>query len=158
MPRPPDSRADIVAEAVALARDVAPDLASVLLTLYPDRDTLDTFRPGETDPETALAVARGVAGEMSRAGVQVFVQRADKAAFRRWMQGRADTPEIRRGWIDRARLLRGAEAFAALGLKPPPAEAPRPRLGSAPGPVADALLAAFEGDDGDFDEMAQQLL
>jgi hypothetical protein len=162
VPRPPDRRTETVAEAIAqaeaLARDVAPDLATILLTHHPDADTLDTLRPGETDLETAQAVARAVAAEMVRAGVRVLVQRADKAAFRRWMQGRDDTPEIRRAWVDRGRLLCGAAAFEALGLSPAPSP-PRRKLGAAPGPIADALLAAFDDpEDEGFDDLAQQLL
>jgi hypothetical protein len=158
LPQPTDRRGEIVEQAIQLARDVAPELASILLTHYPDADTLDTLRPGETDTETAAAVNRAVAKEMAAHGVEVIVQRADRAAFRRWMQGRADTPETRRGWIDRERLLRGADAFKALDLAAPPAS-PRPSFGTAPGPIADRLLDSFADDeDSAFTELAQDLL
>ncbi|WP_372622257.1 hypothetical protein [Falsiroseomonas sp.] len=158
MPQSTDRRDEIVEEATQLARDVAPELASILLTHYPDADTLDTLRPGETDIETATAVNRAVATEMAAQGVDVFVQRADRSAFRRWLQGREDTPENRLGWIDRDRLLRGADAFKALGLAPP-ARPPRPSFGTAPGPIADRLLDAFaDEEESAFTELAQHLL
>ncbi len=91
MPQPTDQD-DPITQATYLARDIAPDLDVVLITHYPDVDTLDTLRPGETDLRTTLAVNRAVASEMLDAGVEVLVQRADRAAFRRWMSGRDDTP------------------------------------------------------------------
>jgi hypothetical protein len=131
----------------------------VLLTHHPDADTLDTLRPGETDLATVQATTRAVAKELAAQGVEIFVQLADRAAFRRWMQDRQDMPEVRRRWIDRGRLLRGAAAFRALGLAVPPAPPPPPKLGSAPGPIADRLVAAFDGEDEDaFDTLAQVLL
>ncbi len=149
---------DSVGQAAALAREVAPDIDSILLTHYPDRDTLDTFRPGETDLATVVAVARAVATELAALGVEVLVQRADRAAFRRWLQARADTPENRRGWIDRANLLRGAAALRLLGVDAA-VTPPRPKYGHAPGPTADRLLMAFdEEDDPGFDQLAQGLL
>ena len=53
--------ADDPAEAAAeLAREVAPDLDGILVTIYPDADTLDTIRPGDADVEAAVeGVARG---------------------------------------------------------------------------------------------------
>lgn len=158
MPRAPDRHAAIVAEAVDLARDVAPDLVAVLLTHFADSDTLDTLRPGQADLATTQAVNRAVAAEMAQAGVEVFVQRADKAAFRRWMQGRADTAEIRRAWTDRGRLLRGGDALRALGVDAAPA-ASRATFAAAPGPIADRLLDAFDDEEGDaFDDLARALL
>jgi hypothetical protein len=147
-----------VSQATALARDVAPDIASILLTHYTDRDTLDTLRPNETDLATVVAVNRAVATELAALGVEIVVQKADRAAFRRWMHERDDTPENRRGWIDRGKLLRGAEALRVLGLDA--TGAPRsPKFGTAPGPIADRLLAAFNDEDSsDFDELAQGLL
>ena len=88
MPQPTDQD-DPITQAAYLARHVAPDLDVVLITHYPDLETLDTLRPGDTDLQTALAVNRAVAREMLDAGVKVLVQRADRAAFRRWMSGRA---------------------------------------------------------------------
>ena len=126
-----DGAGDPVEAAAELAREVAPDLDGVLVTVYPDSDTLDTIRPGDTDVETANAVARAVGGTMSEEGVEVFVQRADRGAFRRWLAGRQDRPEVRRAWVDRGRLLRGAEALRALGLAAPPPEPP-PRFPPAP--------------------------
>ena len=135
-----------------------PSCNSILLTHYPDADTLDTLRPGETDLATTIAVNRAVATEMAAAGVEIFVQIADRAAFRRWMQGRENTPEIRRGWVDRARLLRGAAAHKLLGIAPPVAP-PRPTYGKPPGPIADRLLALLEADDGEaIDALTQGLL
>src|SRR4051812_21512951 len=44
-----DDGADPVEAAADLAREVAPDLDGVLVTIYPDADTLDTIRPGDID-------------------------------------------------------------------------------------------------------------
>jgi hypothetical protein len=98
-----DSAGDPVEAAAELAREVAPDLDGVLVTIYPDADTLDTIRPGDADLETANAVARAVGMTMAEEGVEVFVQRADRGAFRRWLAGRQDNPEARRTWVDRGR-------------------------------------------------------
>lgn len=149
-----------VAAAEDLAREVAPAIDGILVTVYPDADTLDTIHPGEADVATANALARAVAEAMSEQGVEVFVQRADRGAFRRWLAGREDTPEVRRGWIDRGRLLRGRDAFRALGLPAsPPAPVPPPRFPSAPGPTADRLLAAYrDGEDGEFDASLGELI
>jgi hypothetical protein len=157
VPQPTDQD-DPINHAADLARDIAPDIDVVLITHYPDAETLDTFRPGDTDLQTALAVNRAVAREMLDAGVEVLVQRADRAAFRRWMSERDDTPENRRAWIDRSRLLRGSAALDLLGLKG--ASAPRPEtFGKAPGPLADRLLDAFgEEDSEDFDGLVQDLM
>ncbi|MCB4823372.1 hypothetical protein [Roseicella aerolata] len=153
-----DDEDDRIGAAEELAREVAPDLDSILVTIYPDADTLDTIRPGEADVATANAVARTVAEAMSEEGVEVFVQRADRGAFRRWLAGREDRPEIRRGWVDRGRLLRGGDAFRALGLKAPPPEPP-PRFPPAPGPVADELLAAYgDGESSAFEALLGELI
>jgi hypothetical protein len=153
-----DDADDPVEAAAELAREVAPDLDAVLVTIYPDADTLDTLRPGAADVETANAVARAVGRAMSEEGVAVFVQRADRGAFRRWLAGREDRPEARRTWVDRGRLLRGAAALRALGLAAPPPEPP-PRFPPAPGPTADRLLAAYEdGESGGFDALAGALI
>ena len=147
-----------VAQAEALAQEVGADIASVLITHFADAETLDTLRPGGPDLATVTAVNRAVATELAAQGVEVFVQLADRAAFRRWMQERDDTPQARRGWIDRARLLRGPEAFRLLGAAPPKPPAP-PRFAAAPGPIADRLLAAFLRDDGEtFADTAEALL
>jgi hypothetical protein len=149
-----DDGEDPIEAAAELARDIAPDLDGILVTLYPDAETLDTFHPGDADLETANAIARAVGKVMAEEGVEVFVQRADRGAFRRWLAEREDTPEIRRGWIDRGRLLRGADALRALGLKaPPPPRAPR--FPPAPGPIADSLLDAHDDQDsGEFEALA----
>jgi hypothetical protein len=158
MQRMDDDADDPVEAAAAFAREVAPDLDAILVTIYPDADTLDTIRPGGADVETANAVARAVAGAMSGEGVEVFVQRADRGAFRRWLAGRGDGPEVRRTWVDRGRLLRGAEAFRALGLRAPRPEPP-PRFPPAPGPTSDRLLAAHEDrESGEFDALAGALV
>jgi hypothetical protein len=158
VPQPIDHQDDLVAQAADLARDIAPDLDVLLITHYSDADTLDTFRPGETDLQTVMAVNRAVASEMLQAGVEVLVQRADRAAFRRWMSDRDDTPENRHAWIDRSRLLRGPAAMAALGLDMS-AVPPRQTFGQAPGPIADQLLDAYgDEDSGAFDELVQELM
>jgi hypothetical protein len=152
------NQSDRARQAAFLARDIAPDLDVVLLTHYPDADTLDTLRPGETDLRTARAVNEAVAQEMLEAGVELLVQRADRAAFRRFMADRDDTPENRRAWIDRTRLLRGPAALQALGLKPP-ASPEREAFGAAPGPIADRLLEAYaDEDNADFDALVQALM
>jgi hypothetical protein len=95
---------------------------------------------------------------MAAEGVEVLVQRADRGAFRRWLAGREDTPDGRRRWVDRGRLLRGGDAFRALGLEPPPPEPP-PRFPPAPGPTADRLLAAYEDpESGEFGLLASALI
>ncbi len=159
MLQPPGRQDQIVAESVARARDVAPALESILITHYPDADTLDTFRPGETDLDTVAAVNLAVATELAASGVRVFVQRADRASFRRWMAGRDDTQENRWAWRDRS-LLRGAAAFKTLGVDPSLASPPE-KLGNAPGPLADRLVAAFTDEDEDgseFEELAHALM
>jgi hypothetical protein len=165
LPKPSPQRDDIIDQARELAREVAPELDSILLTHCADAEALDTFRPGETDLATAQAVNREVAAEMAAAGVDVLVQRADKPAIRRWMRDRdGSAPQEPQGaWIDRGRLLRGAAAFEALGLKAPAAPPQPRRFGSAPGPSADRLLDAFgeteETEEGeDFDSLAEALL
>jgi len=158
MVRTTDRGGDFVAQATTLARDISRDIDCIVLTHYADRDTLDTLRPGETDLAAVLAVNRAVAAELAALGVEVFVQRADRAAFRRWMHGRDDTPQNRRSWIDRTKLLRGAAALAVLGLEAP--AAPRPlTFAKAPGSIADRLVASFNDDEGTgFEELAQALL
>jgi hypothetical protein len=157
VPQPTDED-DRIHQAAELARDIAPDLDVLVLTHFPDVETLDTLRPGDTGLKTALAVNRAVAREMLDAGVEVLVQRADRAAFRRWMSGRDNTPENRRAWIDRDRLLRGTAALEVLGLKGP--VPPRHQtFDKAPGPIADRLLEAFgDEDSGEFDGLVQDLL
>jgi hypothetical protein len=156
MPRTEDE--DWVGQALALAQDLGGELDSILLTHYPDAETLDTLRPGAPPLAAVTAATRAVAQALAAEGVEIFVQIADRAAFRRWMQGREDTAEIRHGWIDRGRLLRGAPAFRALGLDAPPAPKPQP-FAKAPGPIADRLLTAFMAEDGrGFDDLAQALL
>jgi hypothetical protein len=154
-----DDPDDPVEAAAELAREVAPDLDAILVTIYPDADTLDTIRPGDADVETANAVARAVGATMSEEGVAVLVQRADRGAFRRWLAGRGDGPEVRRTWVDRGRLLRGAEALRALGLTAPPPEPP-PHFPPAPGPTADRLLAAYleDRESGEFDGLTGALI
>jgi hypothetical protein len=158
MPQPFSRQDDLVTRAADLARDTAPDLNIVLITHYPDADALDTIRPGETDLQTAVAVNRAVAAEMLQAGVEVLVQRADRAAFRRWMSDRDDTPENHRAWIDRSRLLRGSAAMQALGLEASAAPS-RQAFGKSPGPIADRLLNAYADEDSDeFDVLVQALM
>lgn len=153
-----DAADDPVQAAVELARAIAPDLDAILVTLYPDAETLDMIRPGDTDVETANAVARAVAGTMAEEGVEVVVQRADRGAFRRWLSAHQDTADLRRRWVDRGRLLRGTDAFRALRLEAPAPEPP-PHFPPAPGPVADELLAAWdERESDDFQLLADALI
>lgn len=148
----------ISGQAAALAREFAPELDAVLITQFPDAETLDLYRPGETDIATVTAVNRAVAAALAASGVRVFVQRADRGAFRRWMDGRIDTPENRLAWRDRARILGGAAALEALGLDAGLIPA-QPKLGTVPGPLADRLVAAFAEEDGaGFEELAHALL
>ena len=93
-----DDENDRVGAAAELAREVAPDLDGILVTIYSDADTLDTIRRGDVGLSTANAVARAVAEVLSEEGVEVFVQRADRGAFRRWLAEREDRPEVRRAW------------------------------------------------------------
>lgn len=152
----PDS--GLVEDATWLARDVADGLHAVLLTHYPDAETLDTLRPGETDLATANAIIRAVAEVMAREGVEILLQRADRGAFRRWLATREDTPAQRRAWVDRERVLRGADAWRALGLPVPPAEPP-PEFPAPPGPVAEDLLVAYaDREDGEFETLVNDLL
>ena len=95
---------------------------------------------------------------MLDAGVEVLVQRADRAAFRRWMAGRDNTPENRLAWIDRNRLLRGSAALDVLGLKTS-VSARHQTFDKAPGPIADRLLEAYgDEDSGEFDVLVQDLM
>ncbi|TPG53817.1 hypothetical protein EAH89_15350 [Roseomonas nepalensis] len=159
-PRRPDGPGAKAAAAEALARELAPDLSAVIITHYPDAETLDTFRPGEADLAAVAAVNRAVAAAMAEEGVEVLVQVADRASFRRWMDGRPDTPANRLAWRRRDGLLRGAAALAALGLDPRkagPREAP-PAGGASLSP-AERLMRAFAGeDDRAFRLMAERLL
>jgi hypothetical protein len=150
-----DRRREAVDAALSLARELARDMDAVVLTHYPDADTLDLMRPGQGDLDTVQAVNRAVAAELAQAGVQVLVQNADRAAFRRWMDGRADTPENRMAWRNHAGLLQGEAAMAVLGLPSPPA----PRQGKASGTPADRLMRAFAEEDGaEFDALAEELI
>lgn len=151
-------RIAMVEEAVALAHDVAAELSSILITHYPDADTLDTLRPGTPELGTVTAMNRAVAAAFVAQGVQVFVQMADKAAFRRWMADRAVTAENRPAWVDRRRLLGGPAALKILGVAP--GQGPRrPLLGNAPGPLADRLLEAYsDDDDTEFAELSEELI
>ena len=149
---------EAVERARALAREVAPELGAVLLTHYPDADTLDLLRPGEEDLGTVAAVNAAVATELTELGVQVLVQLADRAAFRAWMADRPDTRENRLAWRHRGHFLAGGTALAALG---PGATPPRPAAGRvrAAGSPADRLVRFFAEDDGArFDALAEELL
>lgn len=158
MPQTTKRQLAIIAEMVDLARDTASDLSQVLLTHYQDADTLDLIQPGNTNLELIQAINRAVAAEFLASGVEVVVQRADKAAFRRWMTDREDRPETRRAWIDRTRLLRGEAATELLGLTDVSVP-PLPTFGKIPGPIADRLLAIYEDDESpEFDMLVQALV
>ncbi|MFC7476757.1 hypothetical protein ACFQS7_20485 [Dankookia sp. GCM10030260] len=159
MPQSDNEAGAIAAQAAALAEELAPELDAVLLTHFPDADTLDTLRPGGPDLATTRAVNRAVAEALAAQGVEIFAQAADRGAFRRWLADRRDTPEVRRAWVDRGRVLSGAAAHTLLGIAPPaPPPAPA-KFPQAPGPVADRLLALLDADDGAaVDELTQALL
>lgn len=161
MPQASNRRDEDIEAAVALAREVAPDLEAVIITHYRDEDTLDTMRPGETDLVMVRAVNTAVAAELAGEGVEIIVQRADRAAFRRWMQGRDGTPESRRAWVDRTRLLRGDAALKLLDIEVEEGsdqEEEEPRFGLAPGPIADRLLGAYFEDGDEFRNCVQDVL
>jgi hypothetical protein len=150
-------RHEAIETAVALARELAPQMDAVVLTQYPDAETLDLMRPGTEDLDTVSAVNRAVALELAENGVQVLVQWADRAAFRRWRDERAGKLGDGPGWRNRAGLLQGAAAFAALGLPPNAAPPSHPAKGS--GTPADRLVRAFADEDGtEFEELAEGLI
>jgi hypothetical protein len=156
MPPADDRQRDAVAQAVALAQELAPRMGAVVLTHFPDAETLDLMRPGAEDLGTMAAVNRAVAAELVRDDVQVLVQVADRAAFRRWMDGQPDTPEARLAWRNREGLLQGDAALRLLGLDPATA---RPARGKPSGTPADRLVRAFADEDGtEFDELAEALV
>ena len=144
---------DAVSQAIELAREIAPDIDVLLITHYPDVETLDTFRPGDTDLQTVLAVNKAVAVGMLDAGVKVLVQRADRAGFRRWMADRDDTAENRHAWIDRGPLLRrlgGVGGSWRQGFGGAPGSGLRQGARTDRGPAAGN---AFGDDDGgEFDD------
>lgn len=146
-----------IENALALARELAPRMSAVVLTHFPDADTLDLMRPGAGPLEAVAALNRALATELVREGVQVLVQVADRAAFRRWMDGRADTPEARRAWRNHRGLLQGGAALQALGLDP--AALQPPRRGKASGTPAERLMRAFADENGgEFEELAEELI
>lgn len=148
---------EAVARAEALARDLGPSLSSVLITHFTDAETLDTLRPGEGDLALVSAVNRAVAGALVEAGVEVFVQPADRALFRRWMDGRADTAANRLAWRNRGKLLRGAAALETLGLDARSLRPPAPAKSTLS--PADQLVRAFAGeDDRAFRRVAETLI
>lgn len=149
---------DRLRQAKHLAHELAPDIDTILLTHFTDADTLDTLRPGETDLATTIAINREVAAIMAEAGVEVLVQKADRAAFRRWISTQPAEAANPYRWIDRSGLFSGADAFRLLGL-PAPAAAEPEKFPTAPGPTADRLIAAYNDDDGDaFAELTNALL
>jgi hypothetical protein len=158
MSPPNENGHDAVERAVAQARQLAADLESVLITGFADVDTLDMMRPGAGSLELVTATNQAVAAELAARGVEIFYQRADRAAFRRWMEGRDDTAENRLEWRDRGHLLRGGGALKALGLDPKLAT-PRAGGGRSGGSPADRLVRAFAGEGGTaFHDPANELL
>jgi hypothetical protein len=153
-----DDESDIVAEAVAVARDVAEGIGSIVITHYADADTLDILRPGMTDLAIVRRINLAVAGEFAALGVKVFVQRADRAAFRRWLDGHPDPEQNRLAWIDRGRLLPMGAGLKLLGVFQAPDVAP-PAPGKVPGPHADRLVETYaDEDDTDFRELAEIMI
>ena len=158
MPEPDDRHREAAEEAASLARDFAPELGAVLLTHFPDADTLDLMRPWEEDLGAVAARNRAVAAELAGQGVKVFVQVADRAAFRAWMDGRPDTQANRLCWRARAGLLSGPAALRGLGLDPA-AHGTRTAAGKSSGSPADRLVRAFvEGGEAGFDELLGEAL
>jgi len=144
--------------AAALARDMAPGLSAVLITHFLDAETLDVFRPSEDDLAVVGAVNRAVAAALAVEGVEVFVQVADKASFRRWMDQHPDAPGKQSAWRNRGGMLRGADALRALGLDPSAAR-PRNKPGRASGTPAERLMRAFADEEGsEFPDLADELL
>ncbi|MCQ4159256.1 hypothetical protein NON00_04880 [Roseomonas sp. GC11] len=143
------------AEAEALARTLAPELRSVVLTHYPDAETLDLLRPGEAASLAERQAAnRAVAAEMLRQGVAVLVQQPDRAAARRWLDAH---PGGGRAWRDREALRQGPEALRLLGLDP--AKAPAPRADKGSGTPAERLMRLFAGEDRlAFETLAETLI
>jgi hypothetical protein len=64
---------DQVEAAAELAREIAPVLDSILVTIYPDGDTLDTIRPGDVDVSAANAI-----GSVKNLGQAACWSRADR--------------------------------------------------------------------------------
>ncbi|WP_181378312.1 hypothetical protein [Teichococcus aestuarii] len=138
------------------ARDLAPELRSVVLTHDPDAETLDLMRPGGAVPLAVLQEAnRAVAAEMLRQGVVVLVQQADwAAAGAGGMRGRDGTGSPA-AWRDRSRLLHGAEALRRIGVEAPAPS--RPEKGA--GTPADRLMRLFASEDGAaFEACAEALI
>jgi hypothetical protein len=152
-----ENPAEAVRQAARLAEELAPDLRVVLLTHFPDAETLDLMRPGGLTLEATRAINRAVASELLRQGVVVLVQRADRAAFRRWMTDQPDEAERRLAWRDRTQVLRGEAALRLLGLDA--TALPRPSADKAGGTPADRLVRLFAGDDGAaLDAFAETLI
>src|SRR5664280_1247309 len=108
---------DAVSEAAALARDIASDIGSILITHYPDRDTLDTFRPGETDLETVLAVgAEQVTRQLFECRSFLVVEGRNQAVGDRARRGAIFRARGSGGAIDAQypKRLGPAEAFDAV--------------------------------------------
>jgi hypothetical protein len=155
MAEPSDAPAAIVAAAAAKARELVPTIGALLLTHYPDAETLETLLPGGPDLATMRAVNRAVAAECLTAGTKVMVQLADRAAFRRWLDLPSAEPRKPHAWRSRAPRLQGDAALACLGLTPP--RPPKP--GRAAGTPAERLVRAFaDQDDPGFEALAEELL
>ncbi|PHK93492.1 hypothetical protein CR162_18250 [Pseudoroseomonas rhizosphaerae] len=146
----------MVAGARARARELAPELRSVVLTHHPDAETLDLLRPdGEAPLEAVRVMNRAVAAEMLRHGVVVLVQQADRASARRWRDARPGGSAGHSIWRGRGPVLHGAEALRLLGLEG--AATPRPE--KATGTPADRLMRLFAGEDGAaFEALAEALI
>lgn len=147
---------EVVTTARSRARDLAPELRSVVLTHYPDAETLDLMRPGGEVPLAVLQEAnRAVAAEMLRQGVVVLVQQADRAAARRWRDARQEGAGGPAAWRDRSHLLHGAEALRRIGVEAPAPS--RPEKGA--GTPADRLVRLFASEDGAaFEACAEALI
>lgn len=146
---------EFTAEAETRARELAPELRSIVLTHYPDAETLDLMRPGAgLSLAGHQAANRAVARAMAEQGVAVLVQQAERGAFRRWAD--ANPGAAPEGWRGREPLLRGAAAWRLLGLEPARRAAP-PARGS--GTPAERLMRLFAGEDGAaFEACAEALI
>ncbi|WBV45186.1 hypothetical protein [Pseudoroseomonas cervicalis] len=143
------------AEAGARARELAPELRSIVLTHYPDAETLDLMRPGEAvSLAEHQAANRAVAQAMAEQGVAVLVQQAERGAFRRWAD--ANPGAAPAGWRGREPLLRGQAAWRLLGLDPARRAAPAARGSGTP---AERLMRLFAGEDSAaFERCAEALI
>lgn len=133
---------------IAQADAVAERVRAVLFTSFPDAETLELLRPGAGPLEEVRAAQREGAAALARAGVQILVQRADRAGFRRWQDAQARATSGQPDpllWRDRqGGYLQGEAALRELGL--PASLIRRPALRGSGSP-AERLVRAFAAND-----------